>query len=152
MESFNKHECSYFSVALLLKNVVLYYVFFEVRMLEELMLHFCEEEQEKESHIDLVLLQQTYRMTQNYIKLHRLLSFINFLALVIRLVMHNQSAVLGVDVVWVCVSVNVNCRGTQEQWHLVDQDQEKHNSVVCSQGFQDFCVFAEELLGVNDVL
>ena len=52
MESFHEHERPDLAIRFLFQNVMLHNVFFEMRMLEDLVLDFGEEEQKQESHID----------------------------------------------------------------------------------------------------
>ena len=88
---------------------MLHHVFFEMWVLEDLVLDLGEEEEEEESHVYGVLLQQADAMRQDNVELHGLLRFVVLLGLVVTLVVHYQRAVFGVDVVWVGVAVDVNC-------------------------------------------
>ena len=94
-------------MALLLKDHMLDNILLEVRMLENLMLHLCDKEQEEESHINVVLLHQANTLHQDYVELHRLLGLVLLFAWCVAVMMHYLGTIFCIDVVWIGVSINV---------------------------------------------
>jgi hypothetical protein len=66
--------------------------------------------------------------------------------------LHDRGTVLGADILWIGIAVDVNSRWTKKNWRLENEQQEKHDVVVDPEWLEYFCFFGEQLLCVDNEL
>ena len=89
MVPFHIHEGPHLAVRLLLEDHVLHDVLLEMWVLEDLVLGLCEEENEQEGHVNVVLLHQAKTVHENDVELHWLLRLVLLFRWCATLVVHD---------------------------------------------------------------